>query len=565
MAVLSPVAKQQFFTDAGLPAAGYLLYTYAANTTTPQATYSNRAGTVANANPIVLDTQGRATIYLPQDQTFDYVLKTTGGVTVWTQQGVESALSGADLAASTGSSLVGFKQSGTGAVARTMQDRGRERVSAKDFGAVGDAAIVAGVLTGTNDSAALNLAIAACGTDKVLEIPAGTYIITPGALDPIRCSVYAPEATFIGSVPSTDPGLDALFTLDYEETYPVTLGESVTGLNAWKTFHVHQIIGNPGGDAEKYNTAVYCQRLNQSQVFIDVIRGCSRGVHLHGPALNAHLGTNEIDIGHMYMCDVGVLLQSGDGVNMCEANRITGRYWYGFTTAAISLAGGGTAETCDNVFDVISIGVNYADAHCILLDSMGRRNHFTVRSWDSGISGAGKYIVAPAGSADNNFSVPDFSMSTVTWAGSRNIFHPQRTTHRPGIKVRRVTGQAITVATDTVILFNQTDWDRSTAYDSATGKFQPTIPGYYRVSASARLNGTSITLGGISLLKSVATPIDTILASQEATMSGMVVTGSTDVYLNGSTDYIQITAYIGAASDAIVDRAALSVELLLAT
>lgn len=43
-----------------------------------------------------------------------------------------------DLAASTGASLVGFQQSGTGAVARTMQDKARERVSVKDFGAVGD-------------------------------------------------------------------------------------------------------------------------------------------------------------------------------------------------------------------------------------------------------------------------------------------------------------------------------------------------------------------------------------------------------------------------------------------
>jgi hypothetical protein len=48
-----------------------------------------------------------------------------------------SAIS-AGLADPTGSSLVGFKQAGTGAVNRTVQDRLREMSSVKDFGAVGN-------------------------------------------------------------------------------------------------------------------------------------------------------------------------------------------------------------------------------------------------------------------------------------------------------------------------------------------------------------------------------------------------------------------------------------------
>jgi len=71
------------FTDAGAVAAGYKLYTYAAGTTTAQATYSDSALAVANANPIVLDSAGRAKIFLP-GQSFKFVLKTAADVTVWT-------------------------------------------------------------------------------------------------------------------------------------------------------------------------------------------------------------------------------------------------------------------------------------------------------------------------------------------------------------------------------------------------------------------------------------------------------------------------------------------------
>jgi hypothetical protein len=71
-----------------------------------------------------------------------------------------------DLSASTGSSLVGFVQSGTGAVARTVQDKQRDVVSVKDFGAVGDGA--------TDDTAAIQAAHAA---SRNVYYPAGTYKI----------------------------------------------------------------------------------------------------------------------------------------------------------------------------------------------------------------------------------------------------------------------------------------------------------------------------------------------------------------------------------------------------
>ncbi|CAB4140031.1 Pectate lyase superfamily protein [uncultured Caudovirales phage] len=72
------------------------------------------------------------------------------------------ATSGA-LAAPNGSALVNFLQAGTGAMARTVQDKLRETVSPEDFGAVGD-----GV---ANDTAAIQEAI-----DYVSSLPGGGVV-----------------------------------------------------------------------------------------------------------------------------------------------------------------------------------------------------------------------------------------------------------------------------------------------------------------------------------------------------------------------------------------------------
>jgi hypothetical protein len=58
---ISPVggAAAQFFTNSGIPLTGGKLYTYAAGTTTPQATYTSLSGITSHTNPIILNSAGR--------------------------------------------------------------------------------------------------------------------------------------------------------------------------------------------------------------------------------------------------------------------------------------------------------------------------------------------------------------------------------------------------------------------------------------------------------------------------------------------------------------------------
>lgn len=166
-------AGWQFFTDNGTPLAGGLLYTYLAGTSTAATTYTTSAGNVPNSNPIVLNSAGRVQteIWLTQGVSYKFVLKTSAFITIGTYDNIDGAADPADiyaaLAASSGSSLVGFIQSGSGAVATTVQAKLRESVSVKDFGADS---------TGVADS---TTAIqAAFNSGNSVYFPSGTYKIT---------------------------------------------------------------------------------------------------------------------------------------------------------------------------------------------------------------------------------------------------------------------------------------------------------------------------------------------------------------------------------------------------
>lgn len=89
MAVLYTQHFVQFFDDNGNPLSGGRLYTYDAGGTTPKATYSDAAGSVLNANPVVLDAAGRATVFL-DGTTYRFDLKTAGDVLVRSTDNVQS-------------------------------------------------------------------------------------------------------------------------------------------------------------------------------------------------------------------------------------------------------------------------------------------------------------------------------------------------------------------------------------------------------------------------------------------------------------------------------------------
>lgn len=75
---LSPIGNAaQFFSATGAPLNAGQLFTYAAGTSTPQATYTSNTGGTSNANPIILAADGRlpAEVWLTDGLAYKFVLK----------------------------------------------------------------------------------------------------------------------------------------------------------------------------------------------------------------------------------------------------------------------------------------------------------------------------------------------------------------------------------------------------------------------------------------------------------------------------------------------------------
>jgi len=178
-------AGAQFFDNSGNPLSGGKLYSYAAGTTTPKATYTTLAGNVAHTNPIVLDSAGRipsgGEIWITDGDNYKFVLNTSADVLIATWDNIRGIndFSGlfVELANTSnvaeGDALIGFKQSNASgvlpnSVGKTVHDKLQELLTPQDFGAVGN-----GV---TNDSGAFTY-LQAVATGQIINLSGKTYVV----------------------------------------------------------------------------------------------------------------------------------------------------------------------------------------------------------------------------------------------------------------------------------------------------------------------------------------------------------------------------------------------------
>jgi hypothetical protein len=242
MSTLSPNPKFRAFDSDGNPLSGGKLYTYSAGTTTPLATYTDSTEVTSNTNPVILDSDGEANLWLGES-LYKMVLKDSNDVTQWTVDNVSSSnytvkVLRDQLATANGSGMVGFSHDST-YTDGTVGEKLKQVVSVKDepFNVQGDGTDEYTVIKEVWDYCLAN------GFD--LYFPAGTYSCGiqnfPWKQDfPASTLLDCKNITIYGEGPTTIFKTDSVTGADVFNAY------SVKNLHA-RNFAIEAEISNTSG------------------------------------------------------------------------------------------------------------------------------------------------------------------------------------------------------------------------------------------------------------------------------------------------------------------------------
>jgi hypothetical protein len=161
-------------------------------------------------------------------------------------------------------------------------------------------------------------------------------------------------------------------------------------------------------------------------------------------------------------------------------------------------------------------------------------------------------IPATAGSVSTSYLV-DGSVTTVKLADA-NVTQAKLGTgvagNGPSFSVLGSGNQSFSSASATKVTWNGTiQWDTASCYSAANNRFTPNVAGYYQVNANAAFDVTSGTVGLCWVYKNGSSYKRGMeLSLTSGNFNTFEPTISATVYMNGTTDYIEIYVYCAGTS-----------------
>jgi len=270
VAGLMPYGKLQYFDQNGNPLNGGKVYSYAAGTSTPLSTYADNVGT-PNANPTILDSSGRAVIFLG-NAAYKIQLTDALGVVQWTVDNITAPAGGTFLpltggtvsgsilfsAGDVGSSIaapanvyasVAFKMSGVNVIDAALNGTFNS-VSGKSFipGNVGttDLANFGNPFRNIYNMGSFSNSLSTCGTVGVLTGACFTFLPTIDNVTSRSMLLRDNLGTSLMSWQTLEGGVPVSIARSYLHINPDTTLTRDLGTSAllWRKIYGGQINGN---------------------------------------------------------------------------------------------------------------------------------------------------------------------------------------------------------------------------------------------------------------------------------------------------------------------------------
>lgn len=158
-------------------------------------------------------------------------------------------------------------------------------------------------------------------------------------------------------------------------------------------------------------------------------------------------------------------------------------------------------------------------------------------------SGTGAFtIAAPNSNTDRTLTLPDNTGTVLTTASTVT----QKA--MPAFRAYTTSSQTITSGTFTKVALQAKSFDSTSAFDATTNyRFQPTVAGYYQANGSIYFQATtslSRVIVTIRLNGSEGNNHGRMIDINLSSGAGAIASASGLFYLNGSTDYLDLWAWV---------------------
>jgi hypothetical protein len=153
-------------------------------------------------------------------------------------------------------------------------------------------------------------------------------------------------------------------------------------------------------------------------------------------------------------------------------------------------------------------------------------------------------VLAGATSGSTTIQATDAVTQTITLPNNTGTVLTTASTFAgtgPAFSVTKSSGQSITATTTTKVTFDTETFDTNNNFASST--FTPTVAGYYQINVNLNFGTTGT--GQVNLFKNGSIFLNGTPATYNGSIGGIMPL-SCMVYMNGSTDYLEVYTYVTA-------------------